>query len=84
MLGISGCQKQLLKGDWGGAAIAVSGVIVKFSFPLRQWTAGLDNQALNCRRNVALALVMGWLQKRRLFCVFLWPSAKAKVMASRA
>lgn len=42
MLGISGCQKLLLKGDWGGAATAVSGVVVKFSFPLRQWTTGLD------------------------------------------
>lgn len=71
MLGISGCQNILLKGDWGGAAIAVSGVIVRFSLPLRRWTAGLDNQALICRRNVALALLMGWLQKRNLFCVFL-------------
>lgn len=35
MLGISGCHKLLLKGDWTEASIAVSGVIVKFSLPLR-------------------------------------------------
>lgn len=83
MLGICGYQKLLLKGDWGGAAMAVSGLIVKFSLPLRWWTAGLDSQASICRKNVTLASVMGWLQKRSLFCVFLWPSAKAEVMASR-
>lgn len=77
-------SKHTFEGRLGWGAIAVSGVVAKFSLSLRQWTAGLDNQALICRRNVALALVMDWLQKRNLFCVFLWPSAKAEVMASGA